>query len=331
MVRIRKEPPGVNSRAMSGKKPSGSLLIFVVGLLCLVWGSTWFVIKVGLEDIPPFTGAGIRFALAALGMSLVAHLFAGKEGGDPPPVRLVLAMGGLNFAASYGIVYWVETRVPSALVSVLWASYPIFLSVVSTVLLPEESLRGRQWFGLVVGFAGIAILFARDLSTLGAEVVVAGAVLLLSPLVSAVGTALVKRDGAGVSSLLLNRNGMILGAALLLGLAMLTESGQEVRWTGSAVGSLLYLSFVGTVFTFGLYYWAMRYAPAYQLGMIAYITPAIAIALGVGLGGEPVTRFTLLGGGLVLVGVTGVLSRPASRGPAGGRAPAGPSEAEGDS
>lgn len=298
---------------MSAARPRPAVLVAVVALLCLVWGSTWIVIQAGLEDLPPFTAAGARFTIAAIGMTILAALLADREGGDPPPRHLVLAMGFLNFGASYGIVYWVETRVPSALVAVLWAAYPILLAVVSTVLLPGERLRGRQWFGLVVGFVGLAVLFARDLARLGPEYVTAGAVLLVSPLVSAVGTALVKRDGGGVNSLRLNRNGMILGAVLLMTLALLTERGAEIAWTPTAIASLLYLALAGTVLTFGLYYWAMRYAPAYQLAMIAYLTPGIAIGLGVGFKDEPVTGTTLLGASLVLVGVAGVLRRDRAR------------------
>jgi len=294
---------------MSHPRPSPLVLFASVALLCLVWGSTWIVIHAGLKDLPPFTSAGVRFAVAAAGMSVVARLLAAREGGSAPPRHLVLAMGGLNFGVSYGIVYWVETRVPSALTAVLWAVYPILLALVSHGLLPGERLRGRQWAGLGLALAGIGVLFSGDLAALGGEVVTAGAVLLLSPFVSAIGTALVKRDGAGVSSLRLNRDGMWLGASLLLALAFLTERSATPVWSARALASLAYLSLCGTVLTFGLYYWAMRYVPAYRLALIAYVTPVIAISLGVGLGDEPVTRSTLLGGALVLLGVATVLRR----------------------
>ena len=303
--------------------PRPATLVLCVALLCLVWGSTWIVIQTGLQDLPPFTSAGVRFAIAAVGMAIVAGVLARREGGGRPPRHLVLAMGILNFAVSYGVVYWVETRVHSSLVAVLWAIYPMLLALISHRSLPGERLRGRQWLGLAVGFAGLGVLFFKDLAELGSEAVVAGAVLLVSPAVSAYGTVVVKRDGAGVSSLRLNRDAMVLGAVLLLAFAASLEHDAEVRWTGPAVFSLLYLSLAGTVLTFGLYYWAMRYAPAYLLALIAYVTPVIAIALGVGLAGEPVYWTTGVGAGLVLLGVAGVVrgrrQRPAT--PRTGTAP----------
>lgn len=274
--------------------------------MSLVWGSTWVVIAEGLEDLPPFTSAAVRFAVAALVMALAAHLLAAREGGCAPPRHLVLAQGVLNFAGSYGIVYWTETRLPSGLVSVLWAVYPMMMAAVGHLLLPGERLRGRQWMGMAVGLVGVAVLFQTDLARIeGAGLV--GLVLLLSPLASAVGTALVKRDGAGVSSLLLNRNGMVLGALLLGLLALAVEGDAPAHWTPRALASIAYLSLMGTCLTFGLYYWAMRYAPAYQLSLIAYVTPVIALALGSLVRGERVTPGLLAGGALVLAGVALVM------------------------
>jgi len=274
--------------------------------MSLVWGSTWVVIAEGLDDLPPFTSAAVRFAVAALVMALVAHLLAAREGGSPPPRHLVLVQGALNFAASYGIVYWAETRLPSGLVSVLWAVFPMMMAGVGHVLLPGERLRGRQWLGMAVGLIGVAVLFRTDLARIeGAGVV--GLVLLLSPLVSAVGTGLVKRDGADVNSMLLNRNGMLLGALLLGTLAFALERDAPARWTPSAVASIAYLALMGTCLTFGLFYWAMRYAPAYQLSLISYVTPVIALALGSLVRSERVTPGLLGGGALVLAGVGLVL------------------------
>ena len=291
------------------RAPRPTTLVLCVCLLCLVWGSTWIVIAEGLRDLPPFTSAGLRFVIAAVGMAIVAAAFADREGGEHPPRRLVVVMGTLNFGLSYGIVYWVETRVPSSLVAVLWAVFPLMLAVASRRDLPGERLRGSQWLGLVTGFLGVVVLFTKDLRQLGTGAVVGGAVLLVSPFVSAIGTVAVKRDGAAVSSLRLNRNAMVIGAVLLLVAAALFERGMPVHFTPRAIASLLYLALMGTVLTFGLYYWAMRYAPAYQLALIAYVTPGIAIALGAWGADEPVSGYTILGFALILSGVGAVLRR----------------------
>lgn len=273
-----------------------------IGLLCLIWGTTWRVIQEGLRDLPPLTSAGLRFAVAACAMVLLAALLHRREGGRPPGWRLVAVLGCLNFGLSYAIVYSCETVLPSGVTAVLWASYPLMMAASGHWLIPGERLARMQGWGFLSGFLGVALLFLTDLSELGRPALAAGALLLLSPLVSAAGSTLVKLHGGAVSSLLLNRNAMLVGAALLLGAAAVLEPGQRVRWTAPAVLSLFYLALVGTVVTFGLFFWLLRYAPASRMSLVAYLMPLVAVAVGA-LAGEPVGWNTLVGALLVVGGV----------------------------
>lgn len=280
-------------------------------MLCAIWGSTWLVIRGGLEDLPPFTGAAARFWLAGAVFGLLAPKLAPIEGGARPSLGLVAAMGCLNVGASYAIVYWSETHLSSGLASLLWSAFPLLLALLSSIWLPEERLRRRQWVGLALGFLGMVVLFSTDLAAIGPRAVWAGAILLLSPLASAVGNLVVKRHGTGTSSLLLNRNGMLLGALLLSTLALATEDIGSARWTGPALASIAYLALVGTVLGFGLYFWLLRYAPASQLALTAYVIPLVALTLGALLADEPVGAHTALGAALILAGVALVLRRRA--------------------
>jgi drug/metabolite transporter (DMT)-like permease len=292
--------------------PPGRLGVTVsIALMCAIWGSTWIVIQGGLADLPPFTSAAARFLMAAFVMSALAPLLHAREGGAPPPRRLWTIVGATNFGLSYGIVYWTETRLPSGIVALLWAVFPLIMAGLAHRFLPGERLRGRQWLGFAAGFAGVALLFATDLVAFGPSGVPAACVLLASPLVSALGTLYLKLHGAGVSSVLTNRNGMWLGAAMLGAAALATERGLPVRWTGTALFSVAYLSIAGTVVTFGLYFWLLRHAAAHRLGLIANVTPAIALFLGWAVGAEPITPYTVAGGALVLLGVLLVVGRKA--------------------
>lgn len=275
----------------------------LIALLCLIWGSTWIVIRQGLVDLPPFTSAGVRFVLAAIVMTAVVALWGGREGGKRPARWLTLVVGLTNFGASYAIVYWSEMRLPSGLVSVLWSVSPMLMAVSGHLFLPGETLRARQWLGFVVGFAGVALLFATDLTTHGEGSIAAALILCVSPLVSAVGTTLFKRHGEASSSLLLNRDAMWIGAVVLCAAAWWTERDIEVHWTIAAALSVAYLAVFGTAVAFGLYFWLLRHTPAHRLSLIAYVTPAIALLLGGVMRETPITRYTLAGSGLILAGV----------------------------
>ena len=275
----------------------------LVALLCVIWGSTWLVIKFGLDDLPTFTGAAARFSFAALVMGLLAPCLRRLEGGDAPSLALSMSAGFGQFSIAYGIVYWAEARLPSGLVSVIWAVFPLMLAAISHLTLPGERLTRRQWLGFVFAFAGIVTLFSTDVRQVGPDALPAGIVLLGSPLICAVSTIYIKRHGAGVSSVLLNRNGMAIGAAGLVVTAILLEKDEPAVWSQGAILSVLYLALFGTCLAFGVYLWLMRWVPAYQLSLIAYVSPMFALLLGTGVRGEPFDGETLVGSGCILAGV----------------------------
>jgi drug/metabolite transporter (DMT)-like permease len=284
-------------------RPTPLLTGVLVCVLCLIWGSTWLVIKTGLATLPPLWSAAVRFAVAAAAMIAIAPALARREGGAPPRAWLVAMVGLISFALSYALVYAIETVLPSGLVSVLWAVFPILQAVLGHVVLPDERLVARQWLGFALGFVGVAVLFASDLRALGPAAIPAASLLMLSPLASAVSSTLVKRHAGATSSALLNRDAMIVAALALAAASAVLEPGERGTWTAAAVWSVAYLSLVGTVVTFGLYYWLLRYSPANRLSLIAYVTPPVALGLGWALGDEPLTASLLGGTALVLVGV----------------------------
>jgi drug/metabolite transporter (DMT)-like permease len=289
------------------RAPSKAVINLSLALLCLLWGSTWIVIKAGLRDLPPFTSGAARFVVAGAAMSVLAATLGRREGGARPPMWLWITLGVCNFAASYGIVYRTETVLPSGLVSLLWGVFPLLMALSSHLFLPSERLHGVQWLGFVLGFAGLAVLFLTDLREFGPAGIPAALFLFVSPLVSVVGNTAVKARGGGVNSLALNRNAMLLGAALLCVLAASLESDLEARWTPRALASVAYLALAGTALTFGLYFWLLRFVDAHKMGLIAYVTPAIALLLGKAVDDEPVTRHTLAGAGCILAGVVCVV------------------------
>lgn len=283
-----------------------------IALLCLVWSSTWWAIRVSLRDLPPLTAAATRFLLAGAAMVPLVRWLGRREAGTPPPAWLWLTLGTTNFAGSYGILYWTEQTVPSGIAAVLWAVFPVLMAIAGVTVLGER-LSPRQLLGFGVAFAGVVTMYLGDLGGDRSDVLPHAFLLLLSPVVSAVGTVLVKRFGSQHGSLVLNRNGMLFGAALLAIAALAFERDATANWTGTAIAATLYLALVGTSLTFGLYFWLLRRAPASRLSLISYVTPILALLLGYAVGDGTLDLATLFGAACIAAGIALVVVRSRPR------------------
>jgi len=245
------------------------LIVLTFAALCLIWGSTWAAIQIGLQGIPPFTGVALRFAIAAALLLVLVRLRRVPLGQIRRERLLWLVNGTLAFSISYGVVYWAEQWVPSGLASVLFATYPLFVAILAQFLLPQEAITRPEVIGSLVGFAGVGVIFSEDFAALGgSQVAVAAAVMLISPLVAAVASVLVKRWGAGVHPFSLTAVPMAMTAVIMGMVALGTERGRPVVWDGVSVSALLYLAVFGSAVTFSLYYWLLSHLPAKRLALI---------------------------------------------------------------
>ncbi len=296
------------------------MIPFLYALVCLIWGSTWLAIKFGLEGVPPFLGAGLRFTLAAAILWALVF-FAGLSPRLTPRGRRAAVIAGvLGFGVCYALVYWAETRVSSGLVAVLCAIAPLVTALLTAFVARTETLSPRKAAGIAIGIIGVVVLFRPREGVASAD-----SLGLLAAFVSSVGAAgnLVaqslwsKKDDARV----LNAWSMSLGAALLLGLSFLFERGAVVRWTPANVGAIFYLAVLGSVVAFLSYYKLIRALPATQVSMITLIFPVVAVLLGWVVLGERLNADAGFGIAMIMGGVGLALvkrkgSSPASAAPA---------------
>ncbi len=270
--------------------------------MCLIWGSTWLVIRWGLTDMPPLTSLVGRLVVAWLALAAITPALQRRAPALAPPHWLSVSTGTLSFALSYTVVYYTETIIPSGLAAVLWATYPLFLAILARFFLGEK-LGFQKAIGLLVAFAGIVTLFGTDVPALGTGALAAGLIFLVSPLSAAINTVIVKTHAKGTSSAILTRNALFVGACETAVLALLFENTAQTEWTARAVVSVTYLAILGTAVGFLLWFWALEHMPASRLALISYISPVIAVALGHLLMAEPLTSTLAVGTSLVLGGV----------------------------
>lgn len=287
------------------RTPSSLVKLLTIGCLTLIWGTTWSAIRVSLEGFPPITAVSLRFALAGA-------LLAGYARLTGVPLRprswrvlnLWVIHALLSFCVSYGVVFWAQQWVPSGLASVLFASFTLMVVVLAHFAVPGERLTPRGVLGVLVGMAGIGVIYASDLDAFGGrQVVTAAVVMLLSPLASAVAAVAVKRWGTGLHPVSLNAAGMLAGAMVMAVVAVVFERWPQSPPTWGSVVAMLYLAVFGSALSFTLYFWLLEHMQVSNLALIGYLTPVVAVTVGAVWLGEPLTGRLLAGSGLVLAGV----------------------------
>jgi drug/metabolite transporter (DMT)-like permease len=272
-------------------------------IISTVWGSTWLAIKIGVTFIPPFLAAGIRFVIASTVLYAIIRFRGLKVVTTPDAKKVYLAMGVLTFFISFALVYWAEQHIPSALGSILFASFPFWVALFAHFLLPGERIDGFKGAGIALGFLGIVLIFWGDFDVGQPLAVLGMAAMVLSTILQAYVLIVVKRLGQSISPIVMNFAGMTMGSAGLLLLSALTEKWVGIPWNPSAVLSILYLAIMGSVLTFVTYYWLLKRVQAVYLSLTTFINPIVAVILGALVLDESLGASMAVGAALVLAGI----------------------------
>lgn len=255
----------------------------------------------------------LRFALAGAVLLCLAPVFGVRFGGGWRVWRVWIINCLFTFCISYSILYWAEQWVPSGLSAVLFATFPLWVALLAHFVLPGERLTAMGLLGVLVGFAGVAVIFSEDFSKLlGPKVAFASVVLLLCPICSAFGSVAVKKWGAGIHPLATAAVPMMLTGLLLAPVAWGTESDRGVQLAPAPLLAVLYLALIGSALPFTLYFTLLKRLPATQLSLINYAVPVVAVFVGAVFMNEPVTLRVVIGAALVVAGV-GVATRKAAK------------------
>jgi drug/metabolite transporter (DMT)-like permease len=281
-------------------------------LLCLIWGSTWVAIKVGLTGVPPFLAAGLRFLLSTVIVGLMLAVRRKRFQLTRDDKICVLSLGILVFWLDYAAVYWAETRISSGLTAILFSTMPLMTSLLSAYWTRSETLSGRKVAGILVGVLGTALLFWPH-ERLGIQQALGMLAALVGSLCSAVNLVTMKRYGRHGDPFVLNFLGMGLGAACLLAMSAATERWSSVVWSRSNVLALVYLAVFGSVSAFSAYYYLIKRMDATIVSLTTLIIPIVALALGRAFLHETVTPLAVAGIATILAGV-GIAIVPTPRG-----------------
>ncbi|HAM8915122.1 TPA: drug/metabolite exporter YedA [Escherichia coli] len=273
------------------------LLFGALFALYIIWGSTYFVIRIGVESWPPLMMAGVRFLAA--GILLLAFLLL--RGHKLPPLRPLLnaaLIGLLLLAVGNGMVTVAEHQnVPSGIAAVVVATVPLFTLCFSRLF--GIKTRKLEWVGIAIGLAGIIMLNSGGNLSGNPW----GAILILIGSISwAFGSVYGSRITLPV--------GMMAGAIEMLaaGVVLMIASmiaGEKLTALPSLSGFLAvgYLALFGSIIAINAYMYLIRNVSPALATSYAYVNPVVAVLLGTGLGGETLSKIEWLALGVIVFAV----------------------------
>ena len=282
------------------------MVLLSFAIIYFVWGSTFLAIRVGVQEVPPFLLAGMRFVLAGV----ILYLWARARGIASPSARAwgaVTLLAVLFFVLDYGLVFWAETRVPSGITAVMMALIPAFMALSEIIFMKTQRLTARLGVALVMGVAGVGVLVSRSASFGDAAIDRGGAIALVVATLSwSVASALTRKLSLPASKAMSSATHMLAGGVLLTGTAaVLGEFRGFHLQTVSAKAwlALAYLIVAGSIVAFTAYVWLIHHESPTKVGTYAYVNPVVAVLLGYFFGGESLGSRTVLGAALVLASV----------------------------
>lgn len=310
---------GVKKRMTDSSAPEAParwLLVLAFGIVYLLWGSVYLAIAFAIDTLPPFLMMAVRLGLAGAVLYV-----AMRWRGQPRPTRAewgrASIAGALLMFGGVGIGAWAQQWVPSGLTGVLIATIPLWMTLMDWVL---SGTRPGGWVmvGLVFGLVGIGLVVRPEApGAAGGSVNLFGAVMMLGAAVSWAGGSLYTiRTRLPESVLMVTGMQMLTGGVLLLAAAAL--SGEVARFDISVVSvqsalAMLYLVIFPGIVTFAAYNWLLRVSSPARASTYAYVNPVVALLLGWVVGGESLSAGTLVGAGVILLGVVFITVRGAER------------------
>jgi drug/metabolite transporter (DMT)-like permease len=270
----------------------------------VVWGSTFLIISVGNDTVPPMWAATLRLGLASILLTALT-LLTGKRLPRGPALHAAAGFGFLNFGLSFCLLYWGEKTVPSGLAAVLYATIPLTTALFAR-LGGLERLQPLKVAAALVALGGVAMIFS---SQLAARVSALPVLAIFAAATFASASGVVLKRGPRQHPLGANAVGAMVGLVVCAAGSFLARESHALPATPRAILPILYLTLAGSVFAFVLYAWLVNHWDVTRISFIAVVVPVVALLLGTLVRHERLTAAHSTGSLLVLAGLAlGILS-----------------------
>jgi drug/metabolite transporter (DMT)-like permease len=287
---------------MEGSEPPQQPLARPYMALVLIWSTTPLAIVLSLRDMGALWALALRMGLAALVAAVILYAVGMRLVWTRQTLRLY-AMGAVGMVLPMALTYVGARHVSSGLISVLFGLAPLIVALLARVLVPGTLVRPLQWLGMVMGLAGLAVMFLRGEHLAKAEVT--GVLWILAGVLTYAGATVgARRFSQSLHPLVQTTGALVLSALGCVLVLPLAGGAMPSRMPGAvSLAAIIYSACFGSIIAMMCYFHLIRHLSPGAVSLITLLTPVIAVVLGVLLNHERFQPTTLAGMGLIVAGL----------------------------
>jgi len=303
--------------------PKKFQIVIAFAALYTIWGSTYLGILFAIQSIPPFLMAGVRYLVAGAIMFAIAYA-KGVRSSSVSSWLNAAVVGACLILVGNGGVTIAEKYVATGLASLIVATVPIYMILLTWISGMSPRPRPIIWLGLAGGFIGVALLLGPALRFSGQSTThpaIGMSILLCSSFIWSVGSLYSRRatHGAASSPFFAAAQQMVCGGLLLVLTGTITGEWADFhpgKMSILSIGAFVYLVLIGAVVGFTSYIWLLHHCDPAKVATYAYVNPIVAVLLGAAFAGETFTLRTIIAAALIIGSVALVITVQQLRAPA---------------
>jgi drug/metabolite transporter (DMT)-like permease len=273
---------------MNLRQPKSLLIPYLsLAAVCVIWGTTYLALRIGVTQFPPFLFSMLRFIFA--GPILIAIVWLAGRFKIPSRRDVIIQAfgGGLMITLGISMVGWAEMYVSSGLAAIICSVMPIWVILINIAINRDERPTLPIVFGLLIGLGGIVLIFGEHLSEFSNATYTFGIILTFLANISwAVGSVWMKKKNVNTDPFLNAGLQMFFGGLFLIPLTLVLDDYSNLHWSGEILSALIYLILIGSVAGYACYSYAIKKLPMTLVSLYAYINPIVAVVLGWAVLGE---------------------------------------------
>lgn len=254
---------------------------FALGAICIIWGTTYLVLRIAVLHFPPLLFVTIRQILA--GSLLIAFMLLTQKAVWPDRRNLMrqAIAGFFMISLGNGLVAWAEVFIPSGVAAILCSLMPVMVILINVSVDKEAKPTVPIIAGVLIGLLGIVMMFQEHLAEFSNIEYQLGIFVIFIAVISwAGGSVWLKKRGNDGNAFLNAGLQMFFGGIWLIPATLLFDDLNTIRWSAEAAYSFVYLVVVGSIIAYACYSYVLRKLPMAVVSLYAYVNPIVAVLLG---------------------------------------------------